>query len=110
MKIFVSYTTKDMHVKENYLLNIFCLLKQYGEPYIDLIHNDSINKQQRVHDELISSNIMILLHSKSIKASQWVKWEIATAKNKKIPINTINSYLPLDSLKLNFDKIFNKNS
>ena len=65
-------------------------LKPLGQPYIDLIHNDSEDKQARVKQELIQSDVVVLLNSASIKSSPWVRWEIDTAEQLGIPIKYVN--------------------
>ena len=57
MKIFVSYTTRDKDITSELLNTVFFKLRKIGKVYIDLIHNDSINKQQRVLNELDTSDL-----------------------------------------------------
>lgn len=91
MNIFVSYTTRDNYIEKEYLLKIEAILLSYGRVYVDLLHNDSFKKQQRVHDELIASDVLVLIRSESITESEWVNWEIRTAKANLIPIIIIGS-------------------
>lgn len=90
MNIFVSYTTRDCFINYDSLLSIVEPISILGQPFIDLVHNDSIDKQKRVEDELDKSNLFLLLESSSIQSSKWVKWEINKAKSLGIPIKSIN--------------------
>jgi hypothetical protein len=48
MKIFVSYTTRDRNITIEFLLKLYNELSEFETVYIDLIHNDSENKQKGV--------------------------------------------------------------
>ncbi|GAD79475.1 TIR domain-containing protein [Vibrio ezurae] len=65
-------------------------LTPLGKPYIDLIHNDSLDKQARVEHELTQSDIVLLLNSASIQSSPWVRWEIDTAEQLGIPVKRVD--------------------
>lgn len=86
MKIFVSYTTIDSYINEGNLVWLNKKLSVYGETYIDLLHNDSKNKQNRVIKELVDADIFIFLRSKSVNLSKWasLEREIAYALGKNI--------------------------
>lgn len=86
MNIFISYTIKDKEISIYKLKNISKKLKQIGYVYVDLINNDSVNKQARVFQELDNSNVVILIISPNIYQSQWVLKELERAKEKSIPI------------------------
>ena len=86
MKLFISYTTKDNEVTINKLKNISEKLKLIGRVYVDIIDNDSPNKQERVFFELDNSNVLILISSNKVYFSEWVQKEIERANNKSIPV------------------------
>ncbi|WP_420791205.1 TIR domain-containing protein [Enterovibrio gelatinilyticus] len=65
------------------------MLVAFSEPYIDLLHNDSLDKQARVKDELINSDVILLLESDAISDSPWVQWEIETATSLGIVVKPI---------------------
>lgn len=89
MKYFVSYTTRDTEITRD-LLELFSLkLKNVGKVFIDLIDNNSKDKQSRVIRELDSSDFVILVESQNIYKSDWVLVEIERAISKNIPIRTI---------------------
>jgi hypothetical protein len=90
MKYFVSYTTRDKEVTKE-LLSIFSKqLEKSGNVFIDIIDNDSFDKQLRVIEELENSDLMILIETKSIYQSEWVALEIEKAKSRQIPIRKVS--------------------
>lgn len=97
MRYFVSYTTKDKVITKELLTKFSYKLKENGEVYIDLIDNDSENKQERVLVELDKCDTFILIESKSIYNSNWVKIELDRAKylKKEIKILSLESILNL---------------
>ena len=58
--------------------------------FIDLLHNDSIDKQSRVLKELDSSDVMILIETNSVYQSEWVVLEIEQANAIPIPIQIMS--------------------
>lgn len=72
MNIFVSYTTKDSEVTLHRLNEISIKLRQIGYVYIDIIHNNSQDKQKRVFEELDNSDVIILIISNNVYNSKWV--------------------------------------
>ena len=85
MNIFVCYTTRDTFVNRDSLAKLSTILSKFGYSFIDLIDNDSENKQERVETELEKADFMLLLRSGSVKHSKWVSWELNRAKEKGIP-------------------------
>jgi len=98
MKIFVSYTTRDRNITKEFLLKLYNELSEFETVYIDLIHNDSENKQKRVFDELESADQVVLIETESVYDSDWVKIELESAKSLKkdiikIPYNELIEFL-----------------
>jgi hypothetical protein len=85
-RIFVSYTTRDTFINKKLLSSVSSLLSLYGETFVDLLHNNSIDHQARVEQELYAADIVVLLRSHSIDCSDWVKWELQKAKDLSIPV------------------------
>jgi hypothetical protein len=85
MKLFVSYTVRDKEITVDYLLKIESLLLEIGDVFIDIIHNDSVNKQHRVWTELDSSDYLIFINSKNANKSFWVQNELRKAVELGIP-------------------------
>lgn len=84
--IFVSYTVRDNIITLDFLRSIEKMLLMFGTPFIDLLHNDSINKQDRIEKELAKSNCLILINTILAKKSNWVIKELSIAKDRNIPI------------------------
>ena len=89
MKYFVSYTTRDKEITTDLLRQFSKKLEKQGEVFIDLLHNDSIDKQSRVLQELDSSDVMILIETETVYQSEWVVFEIEQANSIPIPIQRI---------------------
>ncbi|MGU9852377.1 TIR domain-containing protein [Pseudomonas koreensis] len=66
-------------------------MSEFGEPYIDLIHNTAENKQAHVENNLLKSDILILISSESVSKSNWVLWELKKAKLLGIPVIKISA-------------------
>ena len=86
MNIFVSYTTKDSEVTLHRLNEISIKLRQIGYVYIDIIHNNSQDKQKRVFEELDNSDVIILIISNNVYNSTWVIKETERAYKQFTPI------------------------
>jgi hypothetical protein len=89
MKYFVSYTTRDKEVTAGLLQTFSKELRKTGKVFIDMLDNNSADKQGRVISELDSSDILILIESESTYKSEWVGIELERAGLKKIPIRKV---------------------
>lgn len=92
-KIFVSYTTRDHKIDIYLLEHLSGIIKKCGfSSYIDIINNDSKNKQERVYDELLSADAMVIFGSNDYSKSEWTSEEYTIAKKagKKIVIIQYN--------------------
>ena len=85
MLVFCSYTLRDGLVTIEKLRKLKELISKSADCYIDILDNDSIDKQERVVEELSKA-----LMSPDLKKSAWVKEEYRIANEKKIPIVEIN--------------------
>lgn len=109
MKIFVSYTTRDNSISIKVLNKLNLLLSDYGQVYIDLIHNDSKDKQERVLMELDSCDLILLIETECTFKSDWVKLELKRAKElgkevTKISFNILQKMI----LSQDIEEIINK--
>jgi hypothetical protein len=86
MKVFVSYTTRDPFISKDYLETIDKVISEYANSFIDLLHNTANEKQEFVKQELLSSDVVLLISSISTPLSPWVTWELKQAQNEGIPI------------------------
>lgn len=112
MNIFVSYTTRDKVIDRQLLEDASEVLSSYGNFYIDLLHNDSQNKQAHVSHMLSQSDILVLIESCSIKESSWVQWELREAEIIGIPVLYIpamsNKKEILENIRFKLDSEFEK--
>ena len=90
MKIFVSYTTRDSSINLAFLNKLNLLLSEYWQVYIDLIHNDSQNKQRRVLREIDYCDLMLLIETKGTFKSDWVKVELNRAEELRKEVTKIS--------------------
>lgn len=95
MKHFVCYTTRDKEINSELLQSFSNALKKEGDVFIDMIDNDSEDKQSRVLSELDTSDILVLIETSSIYKSEWVSIELERAKAMNIPIRIVK----LDEIK-----------
>ncbi|WP_194856923.1 hypothetical protein [Alloalcanivorax venustensis] len=91
MTIFVSYTTRDYYVDRELLQAIPEVLSGCGDFYIDLLHNDSVDKQGHVVLMLSKAKMLLLISSGSIKKSKWVQWELKQARIMRIPVISVQA-------------------
>lgn len=99
MNIFVSYTTRNNEVTINSLINFSNKINSFGKVFIDILDNDSEDKQGRIIEELKSTELLILIKSQSSLNSEWVKYELDTAHNLNIPV-VIFDITEIDKLSL----------
>jgi hypothetical protein len=86
MRIFVSYTRRDGVLDRAALEAIDALLRANGLPYIDALHNRGANPQKYVVSKLHEADILVVCVTPAIHRSEWVRFEIATAHSRGIPI------------------------
>lgn len=91
MLIFCSYTLKDGLLTIDKLKEIKSELSVIAQTYIDILDNDSANKQERVVRELKNSNLLLVLMTPKIKESVWVDTEYRIAKENNIPILEVDA-------------------
>lgn len=90
MLVFCSYTLRDGLVTIEKLKSLKELISKSAVCYVDILDNDSIDKQERVVEELGKAQLLLVLKSPNLKKSAWVKEEYRIANEKKIPIVEIN--------------------
>lgn len=98
MQVFISYTLKDGLVTRAKLQKIKKQISEFATCYIDILDNDSLNKQQRVFDELLKSNLLLVLVSPDIKRSKWVMMENEFAETNNIPIIKIDVSMDVEDV------------
>ncbi|SNR83379.1 TIR domain-containing protein [Flavobacterium sp. ov086] len=103
MKYFVCYTIRDKEITFSLLQHYANFLKISGDVYIDLINNNSLDKQKRVFQELDQCDVLIIIETKNVYNSKWVELEINRALELKKEIVKI-------SVKSILEKISNSNT
>ena len=86
MRIFVSYTLKDGYLDTSVLSQVKELYRNSDSCYIDILDNDSVDKQGRVEQELQSADVLLLIETPMVMESKWVRHELNVAKNRNILI------------------------
>ena len=71
-RLFISYTTRDGIIRETDLIFIDNIFSTQFKTYIDLLHNDSTDKQWRVLNELKLADKMLLVITPRIFTSPCV--------------------------------------
>ena len=111
MLVFCSYTLRDGLVTIEKLRKLKELISKSAECYIDILDNDSIDKQERVVEELSKAQLVLVLMSPDLKKSAWVKEEYRIANEKKIPIVeiNINHINDIQEIIYNYEKVYEHN-
>ena len=86
MNIFVSYTLRDRILSVSLLRRINTVLSGLGTPYIDLLHNNSIDPQHHVLEMVDLSTVLIACITPRFFQSEWVQEELMMARKRQLPI------------------------
>lgn len=90
-KVFVSYTLRDESVTIEKLNSLKRQMPLSTDSFIDIIDNNSEDKQARVDWELEHSDQMLLVNSENYLTSEWVLHELYRAWSLKLPVNKIST-------------------
>jgi hypothetical protein len=96
MKIFVSYTLRDGILTATTLQEVEAIVAQLGDPYIDLLHNQSINRQAQVVAMLEQASALYACVTPGFLRSEWVQFELAMARMRGILILALYPLRDLD--------------
>lgn len=91
MRLFVSYTLKDGYLNTSVLLKVKELYQNCDSCYIDIIDNDSVDKQGRVEQELLSADTLLLIETPMVMQSKWVRYELDVAKREILLLLKVTS-------------------
>ena len=80
----------DEEITIDFLKIISDSLQKTGKVFIDLLNNDSPDKQKRIFDEIDACDLLLVIETNNVYKSKWVNLEIERAKNKKIPIQKLS--------------------
>lgn len=92
-KKFVSYTLMDGSISINHLERLKTQVPLSCDTYIDILDNDSVDKQKRVDNELYLCDGLILIDTPRVLQSDWVNYELSVIKKLRKSINTLNPEL-----------------
>ena len=106
MLVFCSYTLRDGLVTIEKLRKLKELISKSADCYIDILDNDSIDKQERVVEELSKAQLVLVLMSPDLKKSAWVQEEYRIANENNIPIVeiSINHINDIQDILSNYEK------
>jgi hypothetical protein len=84
--IFLIYSTHDKFVNKESLEKMCKELELHGDVFVDLLHNNALDKQEYVLQKLFDATCIVIVNSPEIKESKWAQLEIKLAKeqNKRI--------------------------
>lgn len=88
--IFVSYTLNDGHLNKETLQRLRVNLIRNATCFVDVLDNDSEDKQARIIQELELADALILIETPMARKSKWVKIELQIALERSIPIKVIS--------------------
>lgn len=99
MKIFVSYTLRDGALNSSALEAVESVISIIGDPYIDLLHNHSNNRQAHVIRMLQEATALFACITPGFFNSEWVQLELHLAKLRGIPILPFYPFKRLGSVR-----------
>jgi len=100
MKLFISYTLRDGEVNESLLHKIDNLnTLQNLELFIDKLHNTDMHPQRRIEKEIRKSDALVLLGSKGVFKSDWVKREVLLARDSSLDVYLIQPNRVVEEIK-----------
>lgn len=89
-KIFISYTLRDNNLTIEKLQALKRQMSLDCDSFVDIIDNDSKDRQARVERELHGCNKLIQISSPRLLESPWALHEFFEASTRKIPIDRID--------------------
>lgn len=93
VKVFISYTTRDGQITKDILQKIDKIFYMIDgiEAYIDMLHNTNMtNPQKCVMKHLKNADVVLVIESKDVFLSPWVKKEICFATKNNLPLYFID--------------------
>ena len=96
-KVFISYTLRDENVTIEKLQALKRQMPLNCDSFVDIIDNDSEDRQARVDKELWECDTFMQVKSPTIGESDWALYEIMRAWTRMIPVNVIDA----NSIKIN---------
>ncbi|MHA3080446.1 toll/interleukin-1 receptor domain-containing protein [Acinetobacter sp. ANC 3791] len=85
MNFFICYTLRDNILTQSDFEKIRQYFSKNGECFIHFFHPE-IDSQKKIEDEILNSDILILIRTEKSFSSPWVLMELKLAKKISIPI------------------------
>ena len=89
IKRFVCYTQRDPEITEDLLLAYKRQQPLNVDTFVDVLDNDSWNRQERVNAELYAADDVHLINSPSALDSYWVQYELRIARALGTPVKYV---------------------
>ena len=89
IKSFVCYTQRDPEITEDLLLAYKRQQPLNVDTFVDVLDNDSRNRQERVNAELYAADDVHLINSPSALDSYWVQYELRIARALGTPVKDV---------------------
>lgn len=89
IKRFVCYTQRDPEITEDLLLAYKRQQLLNVDTFVDVLDNDSCNRQERVNAELYAADDVHLINSPSALDSFWVQYELRIARALGKPVKDV---------------------
>ena len=89
IKRFVCYTQRDPVITEDLLLVYKRQQPLNVDTFVDVLDNDSCNRQERVNAELYAADDVHLINSPSALDSYWVQYELRIARALGTPVKYV---------------------
>lgn len=89
IKRFVCYTQRDPEITEDLLLAYKRQQPLNVDTFVDVLDNDSCNRQERVNAELYAADDVHLINSPSALDSYWVQYELRIARALGKPVKDV---------------------
>jgi hypothetical protein len=86
MIIFVSYTLRDGMIEPAFLSRGAEVMSEVGQPFVDLLHNDSPDPQGLVLRRLAEASCFCALWTRGFCGSIWTRLEWRLALERGIPV------------------------
>lgn len=89
IKSFVCYTKRDPEITEDLLIAYKRQQPLNVDTFVDVLDNDSYNRQERVKAELYAADDVHLINSPSAIDSYWVQYELRIARALGKPVKDV---------------------
>lgn len=86
MGIFLSYTLRDGVMTPRRLARLANHAAPFGRAYVDILHNDALDPQSYVMEQLASSDVVLACRTPGYDDSPWARLELHSAAANGISV------------------------